>query len=351
MSSRTDLLVRISELYYQQNLSQQDISKITGISRPTISRLLDEAKETGVVEIIVHSPINKNPQLSHLVRTTFGLRDAVIVAGDYEFDQSLTRCAHCAVDFLSTVLENNMSIGISWGRALEALCDVLEPTDYSDYYNVTVVQMVGCLGTGNPRVDGLELALRLSKKVHGTYSNIYAPVYVDSELVYSYLTAEPQIEATLKKAGTVDIILTGIGSLNDANGSLYKSGCYNAEERKELMRRGAVSSLLGRMFDINGNEVQLDSRYVISCSVGGNAYSVVVDRHQRQRRKGRVHACRRARKVHQRTGRRRGTCPPHAGNRRRCRSRISTPFKNQPIPQKRYWFFLSLIFYHNQVHS
>ena len=92
----------------------------------------------------------------------------------------------------------------------------------------------------------------------------YAPVYVDSELVYSYLTAEPQIEATLKKAGTVDIILTGIGSLNDANGSLYKSGCYNAEERKELMRRGAVSSLLGRMFDINGNEVQLDSRYVIS---------------------------------------------------------------------------------------
>ena len=80
------------------------------------------------------------------------------------------------MDFLSTVLENNMSIGISWGRALEALCDVLEPTDYSDYYNVTVVQMVGCLGTGNPRVDGLELALRLSKKVHGTYSNIYAPV-------------------------------------------------------------------------------------------------------------------------------------------------------------------------------
>ena len=327
MSSRTDLLVRISELYYQQNLSQQDISKITGISRPTISRLLDEAKETGVVEIIVHSPINKNPQLSHLVRTTFGLRDAIIVAGDYEFDQSLTRCAHCAVDFLSTVLENNMSIGISWGRALEALCDVLEPTDYSDYYNVTVVQMVGCLGTGNPRVDGLELALRLSKKVHGTYSNIYAPVYVDSELVYSYLTAEPQIEATLKKAGTVDIILTGIGSLNDANGSLYKSGCYNAEERKELMRRGAVSSLLGRMFDINGNEVQLDSRYVISApleamrtpswSIGINASA----------EKGRVHACRRARKVHQRTGRRRGTCPPHAGNGRRCRSRISTPFR------------------------
>ena len=59
MSSRTICSVRISELYYQQNLSQQDISKITGISRPTISRLLDEAEGDRRAEIIVPSPINK----------------------------------------------------------------------------------------------------------------------------------------------------------------------------------------------------------------------------------------------------------------------------------------------------
>ncbi len=261
MDNRIDLLVRIAELYYQQGLSQQEISKMMGISRPTISRLLDEAKETGVVEIIVHSPITKHPQLSYALRTAFGLRDAIVIAGEYDFDKALVRCAKCAVHFLKTVLDNNMSIGISWGRALEALCDVMEP---SDYYNVNVVQMVGCLGTGNPRVDGLELALRLSKKVNGAYSNIYAPVYVDSELVYSYLVAEPQIETTLKKALSVDIVLTGIGSLDDPNGSLYQSGCYSEADRAELMRRGAVSSLLGRMFDINGCEVQLDGRYVIS---------------------------------------------------------------------------------------
>ena len=41
MSNRVDLLVHISELYYQQELSQQEISQIMGISRPTVSRLLD----------------------------------------------------------------------------------------------------------------------------------------------------------------------------------------------------------------------------------------------------------------------------------------------------------------------
>lgn len=261
MDNRSQLLVHVSELYYQQGLNQQEISKIMDLSRPTISRLLDEAKAAGIVEIIVHSPIEKNPKLSYALRSAFGLRDAIVISGDFEYEKALSRCAQTAAHFLATVLDNNMSIGISWGRALEALCDAIKP---AQYYNVNVVQMVGCLGTGNPRVDGLELAIRLSKKLDGTYSNIYAPVYVDDELVYSYLIREPQIETTLKKALSADVVITGIGSLDDPNGSLYQAGCYSPEDRAELMRRGAVSSILGRMFDKEGKEVRLENRYVIS---------------------------------------------------------------------------------------
>lgn len=53
---------------------------------------------------------------------------------------------------------------------------------------------------------------------------------MDSELVYSYLTAEPQIEATLRRR-FVNIISPASVQLNGANGSLYKSGCYNAPGR------------------------------------------------------------------------------------------------------------------------
>ena len=70
-----------------------------------------------------------------------------------------------------------MSIGISWGCALKHCAMSSNRPDYSDYYNVTVVQMVGCPGTGNPSVDGLEFA-SVFQCVPSTYSNIYAPVYV-----------------------------------------------------------------------------------------------------------------------------------------------------------------------------
>lgn len=261
MDTRVDLLVRISELYYQQGLNQQEIGKIMNMSRPTISRMLDEAKATGVVEIIVHSPVCKHPELSHAMRTTFDLRDAVVIAGNYEYDKALRRCAEAAASFLSTVLDNNQTLGISWGLPLQYLCDALKP---GSYYNLNVVQMAGCLGTGNPHFDGLELALEISKKLDGTYSNIYAPVYVDSELVYSYMIAEPQIESTLKKALATDVIVTGIGSLRDPDSTLQKAGFYNNAQRIELMERGAVGHLLARMFDQNGQEMEFPGRYAIT---------------------------------------------------------------------------------------
>ena len=43
VENRVDLLVRIAELYYQQSLSQQEISTMMKLSRPTIARLHDAA--------------------------------------------------------------------------------------------------------------------------------------------------------------------------------------------------------------------------------------------------------------------------------------------------------------------
>jgi deoxyribonucleoside regulator len=259
MEERTELLVRVAELYYEQGLNQSDISDILGTSRPTVSRLLDEAKEAGVVEIIVHSPIRKDPQLSHELRTALGLREAVVISGSYDYEKGLYRCCEAAIQFFNTIIENNKTIGITWGAAPKFLCDIMEP---HEYYNVNVVQMVGCLGTGDPNMDGLELALRMSKSLGGTYSNIYAPIYVESETVYSYLVAEPQIEATLKKAMHTDIILTGIGSLDEST-TLQKAGYLTDRDRADLISKGAVGHLLARPFNQEGVEIPIQGKYTI----------------------------------------------------------------------------------------
>jgi len=259
MEMRNELLIRVSELYYEENLNQNEIASLLNTSRPTVSRLLDEAKETGVVEIIVHSPILKDARLAYELRKKLNLRDAIVVAGEYGYDKAISRCCEAALQYFYAIMENNINIGISWGVVPHTLCELLENREY---YNVNVIQMVGCLGTGNPRIDGLELALRMSGKLGATYSNIHAPVYVGSKQVHDYLIAEPQIAGTIKMAMHTDIILTGIGSF-DENTSLQLSGALTDKERMALVERGAVGHLLARPYDKDGREIIQRGRYTI----------------------------------------------------------------------------------------
>ena len=218
MNNHESLLVHVAQLYYQQNLNQSEISKIVGLSRPTVSRMLEEAREVGIVEIIVHDPIRKNHDLSARLRDQLGLREALIISGKYQHDVALEKCANEAAQFVSSILDNNMSIGFSWGRAIRAVCNAFQS---SEYYNVTVVQMAGCLSVGDPTYDGLELATTVAQKFNASYTNIVSPVYVDHMLVQQALLAAPQIKKALAATRNLDIALTGIGTLDDTNGSSY----------------------------------------------------------------------------------------------------------------------------------
>ncbi len=262
MSAREELLIRAAELYYQQGLSQSAVAEILGTSRPTVSRILEEARELGIVRITIQSSVKKNAELSKSLRNTFKLKDAIVIQGDYNYDEGLKKCGEVAAQFLLSILENNMNIGITWGPAIQYIINALEKN--TDFYNIHIIQMAGTLGTGNPHLDGLELAFHLAERLNGTYSNIYAPVFVDNVDVYNHLLNEPQIANTLEKAQRLDIILTGIGSLFQESSTLQKAGYLNEAERQVLLKKGAVGHMLARMFNQNGEEIQNQSKYVVS---------------------------------------------------------------------------------------
>ncbi|MGQ9622992.1 MAG: MarR family transcriptional regulator [Candidatus Caldatribacteriaceae bacterium] len=48
-----DLLVRVAWLHYQEGYSQNDIADMLHLSRPKVSRLLDRAREKGIVRFFI----------------------------------------------------------------------------------------------------------------------------------------------------------------------------------------------------------------------------------------------------------------------------------------------------------
>ncbi len=57
------LTIKVSKLYYEENLSQKEIAYLLGISRPQICRILTYARESGCVNIRIEDPFLLNPSL------------------------------------------------------------------------------------------------------------------------------------------------------------------------------------------------------------------------------------------------------------------------------------------------
>jgi DNA-binding transcriptional regulator LsrR (DeoR family) len=56
------MTIKVCQLYYEENLSQKEISSHLGISRPQISRLLSYARQQHIVTIKINKPVfGRNP--------------------------------------------------------------------------------------------------------------------------------------------------------------------------------------------------------------------------------------------------------------------------------------------------
>lgn len=285
MNFKDQKILRVAELYYKQELGQQGISKLLGVSRPTVSRMLQEAKNRGFVTISINTPVELDYNLSSKLREKFDLKDVLVVKSNNENgDETLNRVGYVASRFLLSLLEPNDSLGISWGRTIKSVVDSFEDTDIQ---SVNVIQLVGSLGSGDPAIDGPELAYKLAEKFKGNYKYINTPAIVSDELVKDALLQQQQIQETLQHAENCEVVLLGLGSLSEKNSSLHRSGYLDETKREEYLEKGAVGHILAHNVDINGELIELPNNYVIGVplksltkkkwSVGVVAHSFKVD--------------------------------------------------------------------------
>ena len=84
------LIVKIAQLYYEQDMTQVQIARELGIYRTTISRLLKRGRDQGIVTIAINYDYNENLWLEQQVKQKFGLKDVVVVSGNDEVTRRAT---------------------------------------------------------------------------------------------------------------------------------------------------------------------------------------------------------------------------------------------------------------------
>lgn len=279
MSKNNSLLSYVAELYYKRNLSQKEISLIIGASRPTVAKLIEEAKEQKIVKIIVNTPTNTNPRLADKLCKTFKLHDALVVNANYDFDKSIEICGKAAASLLCSYLASGMNLGISWGRTVASVTNALNDSQVEE--NIHVSQLSGCMRVASESsIDGYEITQILAKKLHATYSPINAPLLVQGKEVYNFLKSEPLIKEGLDKASKIDIAINGISPVTDKNDSLHKSGYYDRYSLNKGNKTKKIATFCGRFIDIDGKEINYDNVYSISTPLSTYKkakYSIIVN--------------------------------------------------------------------------
>lgn len=249
---KINLLVAVSQLYFFNDKSQQEIAQLVGVSRPTVSRLLAEARDAGIVHIEIRDPSEGVKELETLLRKQYALKSCRISQTLPSSEVTISAVGRLGAELLMEVLRPGLSIGITWGSSVK---QVVEAASNPHIPSIKVLQMVGSLGDGVPDVDGHEIARQLADKFEASYRIISAPPIVSTKADREALTKLKTIQKSLTEASKANVCVFGAGSLNDPETSLHRSGYLPEEQRVEYLQQGGVGHIIGRIIDSRGNEI------------------------------------------------------------------------------------------------
>ena len=111
-----ELLARVAAMYYQQDLTQNEIAAALDLSRVKVYRLLKEARETQIARILIDWPIKRSHDLETRLVEQFTL-DRALVLRTNATDPALLRrqIAQLAARYLESALVDHDTMSICFG--------------------------------------------------------------------------------------------------------------------------------------------------------------------------------------------------------------------------------------------
>jgi len=205
----------IARLFYFEGQSKVQIADQLRLSRFKVARILDEARERGLVEVTMRFP---------------------------------------------TAIDTDASarlLGLTCSRTVTATTDALQRLAPCD-----VVQLSGTLAGMGHDVGSVESVRRAAQIGGGNAHPIYAPLVVQDAETAASLAKQPGIRATLDRVGDVTVAVVAVGAWRAGYSTVWDA--VSADERKAAAAAGVIGEIGGRCFDEDGNAVPgpVDDRVV-----------------------------------------------------------------------------------------
>jgi DNA-binding transcriptional regulator LsrR (DeoR family) len=243
------MLYEAARLYYLEDTTQAETAKKLGTSRATVSRLLSEARATGIVHIEVRPPqFTPDPDLAVRCARALGLQRVWL--GPSAHGVPVGRALGPAVKeaLIAADLHDGDALLVSSGATVYKVSQGEMPR----LVGVTMAPTVGGQNEPEARYQTNEITRQIAVKAHGLPLFLYAPALPSPDL-YDVLMQGPSIQHVLELWKTAKAALLGVGAA-----PLTRTSVPSVLPRDNVTLADAVGDICFRPFDAYGQPVAFD---------------------------------------------------------------------------------------------
>lgn len=243
VATRRRQLVEVAEAYHLHGQSMQDIARSTGLSRSTVSRMLARARESGVVEVTVHSADLVSDDLARILAEEYGVAAVVVpVPPEVTGLGRLDEVARHAATRLGEVFGPEMTLVVPWGTSMAAVARQLTPQQAR---GSRVVQLNG---SGNTFTSGLQYAASIFSLFGAAFgSSVHpfpVPAFFDRAETKAAMWEERSLARVIALQRSADVALFSVGSIgSEIPGHLYRAGYLERADLEDLREHGVVGDI------------------------------------------------------------------------------------------------------------
>ena len=261
------LLVKVARMYYEQDLTQSEISQRLRLSRQKVQRLLGEARDLGIVQISIRPIMGLFDELERGIEARYGLREVVVVETSTYGDQETVtnQVGQGAADYLRRIVQPHDRIVISWGSTLLGMVNALDAASgRAGLTGVSVIQGLGGLGDPTHEAHAADLTRRLARILGGQAILLPAPGVAGTPSAAQALREDPFVRHALGEAARANLAFMSIGAPRRDSLLVQGGSIVTWPELEAVCRQGAVGDINLRLFDSSGRLVpsELDERVI-----------------------------------------------------------------------------------------
>jgi DNA-binding transcriptional regulator LsrR (DeoR family) len=247
-----DSLIKAATMYFIDGRSQADIATTFQTSRSNVSRMLTAARAQNLVQIRVVDYAIRDAELEEALKARFNL-DLALVAAFAPGSDPLNQVGTLAAEWLESSLTHGQTLGLSWGRTVQAMSAALLTDRPRD---VQVIPLVGGLSVTASLTSAQELVRQVADKLGGTCRYLHAPALLRSSLARNALMDEPSVSSEIERGHRADVAVVGIGSAGSGSSRQILDSLQLDERRHaEFILSDPAGDICCRFFNNEGRQI------------------------------------------------------------------------------------------------